>query len=101
MKQILLISFLLAFGSSLTAQQTIYVKSDAAGANNGASWQNAFPTLSAALTVAVPGDQVWVSAGTYKPAAANAPLTVQAGWLFMADSTVPKPCFRPETRRPT
>lgn len=81
MKRILLFFFCLVLGSSLTAQQTIYVKSDAAGANNGTSWQNAYTALSAALAAAVSGDQVWVAAGTHKPVSAtpNASFTVQAG----------------------
>ena len=39
------------------------------GANNGTSWLNAYSTLSAALGVAVSGDQVWVANGTYIPGA--------------------------------
>lgn len=81
MKQSLLFCLLFALGGSLTAQQTIYVKSDAAGANNGSSWQDAFTNLREALVGANPGDQVWVAAGTYKPTggAANASFGMQAG----------------------
>lgn len=42
---------------------TIFVKADAAGANNGASWADAFKELQSALAVAVSGDQIWVAAG--------------------------------------
>ncbi|MBL7774959.1 MAG: hypothetical protein JNK89_03105, partial [Saprospiraceae bacterium] len=45
--------------ASLNAQQTIFVKHDAAGANNGTSWANAYTTLYAALNAANPGDQLW------------------------------------------
>ncbi|MCC7465522.1 MAG: hypothetical protein IT261_04600 [Saprospiraceae bacterium] len=48
--------------------QTIFVKANASGANNGASWADAFVSLDAALAVATPGQSIWVSAGTYKPA---------------------------------
>ena len=70
MKRIFLfLSFcsLLAATPSALSAQILYVKATAAGANNGTSWANAFLTLDAALLVAVPGNQVWVAAGTYKP----------------------------------
>ncbi len=67
--------------ASLNAQQTIFVKHDAAGANNGTSWANAYTTLYAALNAANPGDQLWVAAGTYKPdpATANSSFLMEAG----------------------
>jgi len=45
--------------------QTIYVKADATGANNGTSWSDAFTSVQSAL--AVPGTQIWIAAGTYTP----------------------------------
>ena len=45
----------------------IYVKHDASGTNDGSSWSDAYTDLHAAYSAAVSGDQVWVSAGTYKP----------------------------------
>lgn len=44
-----------------------HVKANAAGANNGSSWTNAFTSLNSALSAAVDGDEIWVAAGTYKP----------------------------------
>jgi len=46
----------------------IYVKHDAAGLNNGTTWTDAFTSLQSALDVAIPGAEIWVAAGTYKPA---------------------------------
>ncbi len=40
------------------------------GANDGSSWSNAFQGsngVQAALAAALPGDQIWVARGTYKP----------------------------------
>lgn len=77
MKNSLLFFLLLLLAGSLTAQ-TYYVKSNATGANNGTSWQDAYTSLTDALTAAAAG-QVWVAAGTYKPAAANATFQLKAG----------------------
>ncbi len=45
----------------------VYVKHDAAGANNGTSWTDAFTDLQAAIDSADADEQIWVAAGTYKP----------------------------------
>lgn len=53
---------------ALCAQaQTVYVKWNASGSNNGSSWANAYTSLDAALLAAAPGQSIWVAAGTYKP----------------------------------
>ncbi|MDO8971586.1 MAG: hypothetical protein Q7U74_12905, partial [Saprospiraceae bacterium] len=58
--------FLLCFTCFLNAQ-TLYVNLNATGSANGLSWANAFVSLDAALAVSAPGQEIWVSAGTYKP----------------------------------
>jgi hypothetical protein len=65
----LVVVVLLAIGGPAYAASpiTYYVNDDAAGADNGTSWKNAFTDLQSALAVAAAGDSVWVAAGTYKP----------------------------------
>ena len=46
---------------------TLFVDADATGNDNGTSWEDAFTTLQPALDAAVPGDAIWVAAGTYTP----------------------------------
>ncbi|MGE0478890.1 MAG: immunoglobulin domain-containing protein [Phycisphaerae bacterium] len=53
-----------------TANEVLFVKRDATGAGDGASWANAMTDLNSALAVAslCPGvSEVWVAAGVYKP----------------------------------
>ena len=54
--------FTLFFTSLFAAMsaQTIYVKSNATGANNGTSWSNAYNSLGLALMNATSGAQIWV-----------------------------------------
>lgn len=66
---VLLISSIFIFQQTATGQ--IFVKSDAAGANNGSSWANAYNDLTNALNTANDGDQIWVAAGTYTPGGSN------------------------------
>jgi hypothetical protein len=57
---------LLLFININCLSQIVYVKNDAAGLNNGTSWENAFNDLSYAIHNTVSG-QIWVASGTYKP----------------------------------
>lgn len=58
--------FLVAVCGSASAG-IIYVDSRATGANNGASWTDAFGALQDALAEVRQGDEIHVAQGTYKP----------------------------------
>ncbi|MGA1979599.1 MAG: right-handed parallel beta-helix repeat-containing protein [Sedimentisphaerales bacterium] len=45
----------------------IYVDANAAGANNGLTWEDAYKYLQNAITVAEPNFEIWVAQGTYRP----------------------------------
>lgn len=60
-----------AFAASPAFAAIIFVKADAGGGNNGTTWADAFVSLQNALTAAANGDEIWIAAGTYKPAGAG------------------------------
>jgi len=47
--------------------KTVYVDDDAAGANNGSSWADAYYYLQDALMFAAAGDEIRVAQGVYRP----------------------------------
>jgi len=53
---------------------TIFVDANAAGADDGTSWADAFTRLQSALAVAVSGDEVWVVRGAYHTQTVISPL---------------------------
>jgi len=55
-------------GDACDTSRVWRVKWDAAGAGTGLAWEDAFPDLQSALTVALSGDEIWVAEGTYRPA---------------------------------
>ncbi|WP_299099155.1 T9SS type A sorting domain-containing protein [uncultured Winogradskyella sp.] len=60
------------FGSNTTTTAIVYVNANAAGANNGTSWSDAFTSLKNAVDnyTNVPVD-FWIAAGTYLPGNIN------------------------------
>ena len=53
---------------ALREGRPLYVAAGANGRRTGAGWPDAFTDLKEALDMAVPGHEIWVAAGAYKPA---------------------------------
>lgn len=70
MKKNLLTLFLIFTVTNMFATR-YYVNGGATGNNTGLSWTNAFTNLQSALSVAIPGDEIWVAAGIYKASATD------------------------------
>lgn len=64
---IVLFAFFLWASIFSQAQTRHFVRPEALGQNNGSSWADAFTNLHDALILAMPSDEIWVAAGTYKP----------------------------------
>ncbi len=62
---------ILCLSPSTVMGSIIYVNLAATGANNGTSWTDARTDLRQALLTSTSGNEVWVAAGTYKPAPPN------------------------------
>ena len=52
---------------SFSFSRIVYVDDDAIGLVDGTSWTDAYKSLQSALMPALPGDTLWVAAGTYQP----------------------------------
>jgi hypothetical protein len=66
LKSLCLLWCIMALVVNLDAQR--YVKATASGLGDGSSWTNASSDLQAMIDASSTGEEVWVAAGTYKPA---------------------------------
>lgn len=64
---LVLIGASLILSVSASGQPVIYVNHAASGTNDGTSWTDAYTYLQEGLQAAQSGDEVWVSAGIYRP----------------------------------
>lgn len=64
-----IVAFLLVMSTAVAAGGTIYVDDSAGGANNGTTWADAYNYLQDGLAdpCLVPGSEIWVAQGTYRP----------------------------------
>ncbi len=93
--RILLFVCLSLSGSVSALAVTVYVDSRAAGAETGASWQDAFKSLGPALLAAKPNGEVWVAGGVY---AEGCELVVSTGGLKLYGGFTPSMTERSERR---
>ena len=63
----ILASFIMVCFTGIVQADIIYVDADAAGANDGLSWDDAYNYLQDALNDAVAADEIHVAQGVYKP----------------------------------
>ncbi|SDU02171.1 IPTL-CTERM sorting domain-containing protein [Halopseudomonas salegens] len=68
--------FLLLQLPLLSMAAEIHVDQSATGGNNGSTWADAYTDLQDALSLALPGDEIWVAAGVYTPTSDPAQRTV-------------------------
>ena len=77
MRSLILIFAVAIVVSCSNAQTVYYVSPGGNDANAGTSWAASFATLQKALSTASSGNQIWVAAGTYKPAASDVTVSFQ------------------------
>jgi hypothetical protein len=63
----LIISIVVTLSFFQLSAATIYVNTNAGGADDGTSWTDAFVDLQDAIALSTFGDEIWVAQGTYKP----------------------------------
>jgi hypothetical protein len=68
-----------------TTGAVIYVDANAAGANTGSSWTDAFTDLQDALDIAQDGDQIRVAEGTYRPSEPTEPYQPRTATFQLID----------------
>ena len=66
----------------------IFVDENAAGANDGSSWTDAYLKLQDAFSAAVSGDEIWVAQGTYRPDAGGGQIMGNRAATFQLASGV-------------
>jgi hypothetical protein len=73
LRRVLVLCALLAvpFSQTHAFASIIRVKTTGSDVNSGSDWGQAKKTISAAITAAAQGDQIWVAAGTYPEHIAN------------------------------
>ena len=85
----------------------VYVDASAAGANTGQSWDDAATSLAAVLSAAIPGQQIRVAKGTYKPtttASRSASFALKSGVALLggyAGAGAPDPDVRDSALYPS
>jgi hypothetical protein len=79
-----ILSFL--FFSNSAQASILYVKSTAAGANNGSSWVDAFTNLQVAIDSANTGDEIWVAGGVYLPTSTHTDTSDRYKTFYIAKS---------------
>lgn len=68
---------------NLPAQTIWHVDGSLPTSGNGQSWASALTSIDKALRAALPGDQVWVREGTYRPAVRTAPLDPRSATFYV------------------
>ncbi len=85
----ILIALVLSCTTALLNAAIVYVNGSATGNNNGTTWEHAFVSLQSGIAAAMPGDEIWVAAGVYKPhTVTTTPTDTQRATAFALPSSV-------------